>query len=51
MKQKPKAIAMVALKYCICKVVGLLPVRLRPYTAIQLKHLANIVENMNAPSI
>ena len=51
MKQKPKAITMVALKYCICKVVGLLPVRLRPYTAIQLKHLANIVENMNAPSI
>jgi len=51
MKQKLKAIIMVALKFFIGKVIGLLPVRLRLYSAIQLQHLANMVGNIYGPSI
>ncbi|MFZ3385520.1 MAG: putative sugar O-methyltransferase [Candidatus Methanoperedens sp.] len=51
MKQKPTEIIVLSLKFCIDKVIGLLPVRFRLYTAIQLQHLANMVENVNAPSI
>lgn len=51
MKQKLKAIIIVALEFCIGKVIGLLPVRLKLYTTIQLRHLVSIIENIYTPAI